>query len=73
MKKLQLLLACCLVGSFLYSQALSPQMKETIDALSEADLSEGSPGVAVGIVKNGVVVYEFYGGGADLKKEIPIF
>ena len=36
------------------------------------DVSPGSPGVAVGIVQNGKIIYENYAGLADLETEVPI-
>lgn len=73
MKKIHLVIAFILMGTFAFGQqAISTSIKEALDVLSATDLSEGSPGLAVGIVQNGDIIYEFYGGSADLKKDISI-
>ncbi|MBX2876103.1 MAG: beta-lactamase family protein [Saprospiraceae bacterium] len=55
-----------------FSQSLSRSQKAELDTLV-MQLSEGlAPGLALGIVQNGVVLYEKYHGYAELNHEIPI-
>ena len=57
----------------LFSLSLLGQTKkfEKIDSIINAAIGKDDPGVAVGIVKNGVVVYEYYRGLSNLQHRIP--
>lgn len=57
----------------LISLSLSGQTKkfEKIDSIVDSAIMENHPGLAVGIVKNGEVVYERYRGLSNLQHEIP--
>lgn len=54
------------------AQPLTPAQQAAIDSLVLADIPEGAPGAAVGIVRGGTVVYERYAGLADLDTGRPI-
>jgi len=55
-----------------YSQQLNAEQRNTLNALYEEYVEEGSPGLAVGIVKNGETLYEGYFGYAELEHRIAI-
>lgn len=60
-------------ASFLSNaQTLDSEQCRAIDALIMADILDGGPGGAVGIVRNGTVVYTKYAGLADLETSRPI-
>ncbi|MEL7160065.1 MAG: serine hydrolase domain-containing protein, partial [Bacteroidota bacterium] len=56
----------------LIAQGLSAVEKTALDKLVMRDIPEDSPGAAVGILRNGKVIYERYAGLADLDTERPI-
>ncbi|MEL6534009.1 MAG: serine hydrolase domain-containing protein, partial [Bacteroidota bacterium] len=56
----------------LASQPLTDEQHHLIDSLVTADVRPGSPGLAVGIVQNGQVIYSRCAGLADLETEIEI-
>lgn len=72
MTRLFLFLIFSLAHSLLSAQALTPEQSETFDGFVENLVEEGSPGLAVGIVRAGKIVYENYAGLADLESERPI-
>ncbi|MEM9022490.1 MAG: serine hydrolase domain-containing protein [Bacteroidota bacterium] len=49
-----------------------PSVAGILDSLAQSDVPEGAPGVALGVVVDGKVVYEQYAGFANLKSEAPI-
>jgi len=53
----------------LKAQELSKQLKQ-IDSIVESKLEPDHPGIAVGIVKNGAVIYEKYRGLSNLQHQI---
>lgn len=53
-------------------QALSSEQRQAIDKLVMQDIPTGGPGAAVGIIKNGAIVYEKYAGLADIEGKRPI-
>ena len=55
--------------SALYAQGIS---KDTLDTIINPYVEGISPGIAVGIVQNGTVVYEKYIGYANLENEVKI-
>lgn len=64
-----------LIVLFSYSlsaQELTAEERASIEKLVLADIPDGGPGAAVGIIRNGEVIYERYAGLADLKGKRPI-
>ena len=55
------------------SLSLSGQTEnlKKIDSIIDSTIKENHPGLGVGIVKNGVVVYEYYRGLSYLQHQIP--
>jgi CubicO group peptidase (beta-lactamase class C family) len=60
-----------LLATFTQSIAQSIDVAK-IDQLIESKIKPGAPGLAVGIVKNGTIVYERYLGLANLQHQIPV-
>lgn len=56
----------------LAAQNLTAKEEQALDQLVLADVREDSPGLAVGVVKNGQVIYERYAGLAQIDDQIPI-
>jgi len=56
----------------LTAQSLTNKERREVDKLVMADIPDGGPGAAVGIVRNGEVIYERYAGLADIKAGRPI-
>jgi len=56
----------------LTAQSLTDEERREIDKLVMADIPDGGPGAAVGIVRNGEVIYEKYAGLADIEAKRPI-
>ncbi|MEL6143405.1 MAG: serine hydrolase domain-containing protein, partial [Bacteroidota bacterium] len=56
----------------LATQTISTEQQTRLDSLVQMDVRLGSPGVAVGIVHNGKIIYENYAGLADLETEVLI-
>lgn len=54
------------------SEHLSQQQTSKLDSIATMDVPKGGPGIAVGIVMNGNIVYEKYAGYADLNDSIYI-
>lgn len=52
--------------------AYPPSLQVRIDSALRMDLSEGSPGLAMGIVESGKIRYEKYAGLANLADSLPI-
>lgn len=56
-----------------FTQSIAQNIDFTkIDQLLESKIKPGAPGLTVGIVKNGAIVYERYLGLANLQHQIPI-
>lgn len=71
--RLSFLIACLIAWSFsVEAQDLTEAQKAAINRLVDADVPSGAPGMALGIVRNGVVIYERYAGLANLEREIAI-
>ena len=51
---------------------VSPTVDSALTALLMADIPSGAPGGALGIVRDGEIIYENYGGLADLDNQRPI-
>ncbi|MEM8680922.1 MAG: serine hydrolase domain-containing protein, partial [Planctomycetota bacterium] len=69
------LFACCvtiLIANVGSAQSLAPEEVATLDEMVDAVVEGVSPGVAIGIVRDGEVVYERYAGYAELDHEVPI-
>ncbi|WP_373550745.1 serine hydrolase domain-containing protein [Haliscomenobacter sp.] len=62
---------CLLLATFTQSIAQSVDIAK-IDQLLESKIKAGAPGLAVGIIKNGTIVYERYLGLANLQYQIPV-
>lgn len=61
-----------LFGSQTKGQAIAPVQKTALDKLFEEQVKGIAPGLAVGILKNGEVIYEKYVGYANLEHEVKI-
>lgn len=55
-----------------YAQALTPEQKAAITEAFMVDIPAGGPGGAIGIIRNGEVIYTKYAGLADLDTDRPI-
>ena len=55
-----------------YSQPISDVKKEALSNTLYPYTSEGSPGIAVGIIKDGNIAYEYYAGYANLEHKVNI-
>jgi CubicO group peptidase (beta-lactamase class C family) len=56
-----------------FTQSIAQNLDVTkIDQLLESKIKTGAPGLALGIVKNGTIVYERYLGLANLQHQIPV-
>ncbi len=53
----------------LTGQRLSQETIKSLDALTTQYISEGAPGVAIGVVQDGQIIYEQYAGLADLERQ----
>lgn len=62
---------CLLLATFTQSIAQNLDVAK-IDQLLESKIKAGAPGLALGIVKNGTIVYERYLGLANLQYQIPV-
>ena len=58
--------------TFLSGQNLSQEQHNTLDKITIQDVPKGAPGVAVGIVKNGQIIYENYAGYANIEDSLTI-
>ncbi len=69
------IIVCCfmllLLGS-LSAQPLSTDQKKAIDAYLDKLIAQDAPGLAVGVVKEGEIIYESYLGLANIAHRIPI-
>lgn len=54
------------------AQDLPLTQKKDLDILVQEQVNEGSPGLAVGVVRKGEIIYEAYAGLADIPNKIPI-
>ncbi|MEL7123273.1 MAG: serine hydrolase domain-containing protein [Bacteroidota bacterium] len=62
-----------LIVQFLFAQrTLSKELLAKIDEVALMDVPTDAPGVAVGIVENGKIIYTRYGGYANLETEVKI-
>ena len=68
------LFAWLLVGGFLSlpAQALTSAQIARLDSVVTREVGPGTPGLAVGVVRGGKIVYEKYAGLADRKSNTPI-
>lgn len=62
---------CLLLAAFTRGIAQNIDVAK-IDQLLESKIKAGAPGLALGIVKNGTIVYERYLGLANLQHQIPV-
>ncbi|MFK8163584.1 MAG: serine hydrolase domain-containing protein [Lewinella sp.] len=72
MKAILLIFLFAFSCGYLLAQSITAEQCAAIDKVFMADIPEGGPGGAVGIIRNGEVVYTKYAGLADLKTERPI-
>ncbi len=61
---LSILLFC--LGGTLIAQKLSPEQIKSLDQIVADNVDDGAPGLAMGIIKNGKVVYQKYAGVSNL-------
>ncbi|MEZ5042083.1 MAG: serine hydrolase domain-containing protein [Saprospiraceae bacterium] len=61
-----------LILGALQSQSLTPIQEKAIHTLVTDNVKKGSPGLAIGIVQQGKIIYEHYAGLANLAHEVPI-
>lgn len=54
--------------SFCFSQNITSQ----IDSILESEISQNDPGLFIGVVQNGEIIYEGYGGMSDLQHQVNI-
>ncbi|WP_462250909.1 serine hydrolase domain-containing protein [Ekhidna sp.] len=69
------ILTSLLIGLTILSQAqlLDPKTKDELDELIQSQVQDTlAPGLAIGIVKDGKIIYEAYSGYADLKNSTPL-
>ncbi|MEO0628754.1 MAG: serine hydrolase domain-containing protein, partial [Bacteroidota bacterium] len=66
MKSILLSFTLCLSLN-LFSQPLSTEEVKILDSLLMVDIPDGAPGGAIGVIRNGEIVYENYAGLADLE------
>ncbi len=69
MTRLYLFLVFSFVFTSLSAQPLNAEQKGAFDQFVNELIKEGSPGLAVGVVRGGAIVYERYAGLADLDSE----
>lgn len=67
--KLRFLFPFLLASFFISAQALTDEIRQEVDRLVMADIPDGGPGAAVGIIRNGEIIYEKYAGLADVKNK----
>jgi len=72
MKRLLIFSLLFFALSPVWTQDLDDATHQLVDSLVNEHYREGGPGVALGIVQDGQIVYETYEGLQDLKKEIPV-
>ena len=72
MNQLLALIFFLIFSSSLKSQTLKPEQWQAIDQLVKAEVKEGAPGLALGIVRKGEVIYSGYAGLANLEDQIVI-
>ncbi len=65
-------LAFFLTSLFAFGQKLTEAQQAALDKIAIQDVPKGGPGIAVGIVQNGKIVYTKYAGYANLKDSIAI-
>ncbi|MEO0341452.1 MAG: serine hydrolase domain-containing protein, partial [Bacteroidota bacterium] len=71
MTRQKFLTTLCLLGTLnLFSQSIKGVYQEAIDKIVEQYADDNRPGMAVGIVKDGQIVYENYAGYANLEHQI---
>ncbi|MEO0473076.1 MAG: serine hydrolase domain-containing protein, partial [Bacteroidota bacterium] len=71
----QTILSCftiLLSFAFLDAQSLSQEEKISLDKILNQYIETGDPGMAIGVVRKGEIIYEGYAGLADLKSNRPI-
>ena len=71
MKKF-LILIVSLIGLFTYSQNLDQSKRNKLQAQIKAYVQENTPGLAVGIVKDGAIIFEDYSGLSNLENNTPV-
>ncbi|MBC6995127.1 serine hydrolase domain-containing protein [Neolewinella lacunae] len=72
MKTFSLLFLLFSCAAHLLAQPLTPEQSAAIDQLLLADIPAGGPGGALGIIRNGEIIYIRYAGLADLDTQRPI-
>lgn len=72
MKSTMTFLVFLLVSMLTFGQPLTNEQREQLDKITLRDVPNGGPGIAVGIVQNGKIIYEKYAGYANLKDSISI-
>ena len=66
-----LLFACNEKNEFESNLKIENVSSIKIDSIIDSTIKENHPGLGVGIIKNGVVVYEYYRGLSNLQHQIP--
>ncbi|MEM1001713.1 MAG: serine hydrolase domain-containing protein [Bacteroidota bacterium] len=56
---------------FIINGQINPKQTKLIDSIIESKLNDDHPGIAVGIVKDGAMVYEKYRGLSNLQHQVP--
>jgi len=56
----------------LHAQKINKSDREEIDEYLNTQIKEGAPGLAVGIIKQGDIVYESYLGFSNLEHKVPV-
>lgn len=72
MKTFAIAISLFLLVGTLTAQPLTAPQRQVLDSLATRYLDDATPGVALGVVRGGEIVYEFYAGLADLDTQRPI-
>ena len=68
----QILSLTLLVSINVYTQHLSESVSNSIDVILNQHVKDGFPGTAMGIVKDGKIIYEKYVGYANMEHQIKV-
>ena len=72
MNRILYVLLSLLAPLALGAQPLPPALVATLDSLALQDVPPGAPGIAVGIVQRGEIVYQRVAGWAQLPEQVPL-
>ncbi|WP_046757663.1 serine hydrolase domain-containing protein [Kordia jejudonensis] len=72
MKSNLLFFTCILSFAISFGQGITQEQRTQLDKITIKDVPKGGPGIAVGIVQHGKIIYENYAGFANLKDSISI-